>query len=110
MRRVGGAPVLNDVKPEAQPLRQHDRAQPHLKMHVRVRRDDRPGLVAGLSGSPSRRRRASPGACTVACRRCSCRREALLQSRRDLFSPSLTLMGFSNLENSLPSKSLSHAI
>ena len=40
--------MLNDVKPEAQPLRQHDAAQAHLEVDVRVRRDDRPGLVAGL--------------------------------------------------------------
>ena len=39
---------LNNVKPEAQPLRQHDRAQPDLKVDVRVRRDDAPGLVPRL--------------------------------------------------------------
>ena len=72
-RRRALLEMLNDVKPEAQPLRQHDRAQPHLKIDVRVRRDDRPGLVATLRDSPSRRRRASRGACTAACRRCSCR-------------------------------------
>ncbi len=39
---------LDNVKPEAQPLRQHDAAQSNLKIDVRVRRDDGSCFFAGL--------------------------------------------------------------
>ena len=69
-----------------------------------------PGFVAGLGVARRavgelRRELAPPRAADV-----HVREEALLQSRGYFLSPSLTLMGFSNLENSLPSKSLSHAM
>ena len=76
--------MLNDVKPEPQPLRQHDRAQPNLKIDVRVRRDDRSCFFAGLGVacatiSELRGELAPPRAPNV-----HVREEALLQSRRDL--------------------------
>ena len=76
---------LNNVKPEAQPLRQHDRAQPDLKVDVRVRRDDGSCFFAGLGVacatiSELRRELAPPRAADV-----HVGQEALLQSGRYFF-------------------------
>ena len=84
---------LDNVKPEAQPLRQHDRAQPNLKIDVRVRRDDRSCFFAGLGVARRavgqlRREFAPPRAADV-----HVREEALLQSRRDLLLAELHFNG-----------------
>ena len=84
---------LDNVKPEPEPLRQHDAAQSNLKIDVRVRRDDRPGLVAGLGVARRavgqlRREFAPPRAADV-----HVREEALLQSRRDLLLAELHFNG-----------------
>ena len=85
--------MLNDVKPEAQPLRQHDRAQPNLKIDVRVRRDDRSCFFAGLGVacatiSQLRGELAPPRAADV-----HVGQEALLEARGYFFFAELDLDG-----------------